>query len=201
MRWNNIIQEAALNILKKQTKTVSEIIWRYKRWSNSKKDYWIIIRLFYRNVFAMRTENLHIKQIPTILLLSGNAETNYPLGANHKIGNWWERFSSRSLCYFRNHGCSCQTVKPEICWNRYIDNQPVSVKIQKEDETLIEAVDRLLNASKIKQCSFMILFVEFPVRLFWINGIYFWHPLFGERSLFRGNSYTIIAQHSLVPFR
>ncbi len=39
----------------------------------------------------------------------------------------------------------------------YIYNKPVSLKIQKEDETLEEAANRLLKASKIKQCSFMIL--------------------------------------------
>ena len=39
----------------------------------------------------------------------------------------------------------------------YIYNKPVSLKIQREDETLEEAANRLLKASKIKQCSFMIL--------------------------------------------
>lgn len=39
----------------------------------------------------------------------------------------------------------------------YIDGRPVSVKIQKEDETLGEAVDRQIRSSRVKQCSFMIL--------------------------------------------
>lgn len=39
----------------------------------------------------------------------------------------------------------------------YIDNRPVSVKIQKADETLEEAINRQIKSSKIKQCSFMIL--------------------------------------------
>lgn len=39
----------------------------------------------------------------------------------------------------------------------YIDNRPVSVKIQKVDETLEEAINRQIKSSKIKQCSFMIL--------------------------------------------
>ena len=39
----------------------------------------------------------------------------------------------------------------------YIDHKPVSVKIQKDDETLEEAIDRQLKASRIKKCSFMIL--------------------------------------------
>lgn len=39
----------------------------------------------------------------------------------------------------------------------YIADRPVSVKIQKEDETLDEAIGKLLKASKIRQCSFMIL--------------------------------------------
>lgn len=39
----------------------------------------------------------------------------------------------------------------------YIYNKPVSLKIQREDETLEEAANKLLKASKIKQCSFMIL--------------------------------------------
>ncbi|MCM1499044.1 MAG: site-specific DNA-methyltransferase [Clostridium sp.] len=39
----------------------------------------------------------------------------------------------------------------------YIYDRPVSVKIQREDETLDEAVSKLLKSSKAKQCSFMIL--------------------------------------------
>lgn len=39
----------------------------------------------------------------------------------------------------------------------YIDNRPVSVKIQKVDETLEEAIYKQIRASGIKQCSFMIL--------------------------------------------
>ena len=39
----------------------------------------------------------------------------------------------------------------------YIYDRPVSVKIQREDETLDEAVSKLSKSSKIKQCSFMIL--------------------------------------------
>ena len=39
----------------------------------------------------------------------------------------------------------------------YICDRPVSVKIQREDETLDEAVSKLSKSSKVKQCSFMIL--------------------------------------------
>ena len=39
----------------------------------------------------------------------------------------------------------------------YIDDKPVSVKIQRDDETLGEAVNRQIKASMIKRCSFMIL--------------------------------------------
>ena len=39
----------------------------------------------------------------------------------------------------------------------YIYDRPVSVKIQREDETLDEAVSKLSKSSKTKQCSFMIL--------------------------------------------
>lgn len=39
----------------------------------------------------------------------------------------------------------------------YIYDRPVSVKIQREDETLEEAVSKLLKSSRIKQCGFMIL--------------------------------------------
>ncbi|MDY5554220.1 MAG: DNA methyltransferase [Blautia sp.] len=41
--------------------------------------------------------------------------------------------------------------------NEYIDARPVSIKIQKEDETLEEAICKLEKASKIKFCSYMIL--------------------------------------------
>lgn len=39
----------------------------------------------------------------------------------------------------------------------YIDGKPVSVKIQKDCETLNEAVNSQIKASKMKKCSFMIL--------------------------------------------
>ena len=39
----------------------------------------------------------------------------------------------------------------------YIDGKPVSVKIQKQDETLDEAVSKLKKASKTKKCIYMIL--------------------------------------------
>ena len=39
----------------------------------------------------------------------------------------------------------------------YIDGKPVSVKIQKQDETLDEAVRKLIKASKTKKCIYMIL--------------------------------------------
>ena len=39
----------------------------------------------------------------------------------------------------------------------YIADRPVSVKIQKEDETLDEAIGKLFKASKVRQCRFMIL--------------------------------------------
>lgn len=39
----------------------------------------------------------------------------------------------------------------------YIDNRPVSVKIQKANETLEEAIDKQIKSSRIKQCGFMIL--------------------------------------------
>ena len=39
----------------------------------------------------------------------------------------------------------------------YIDGKPVSVKIQKQDETLDEAVSKLIKASKTKKCIYMIL--------------------------------------------
>ncbi|MDE5781981.1 MAG: site-specific DNA-methyltransferase, partial [Lachnospiraceae bacterium] len=38
-----------------------------------------------------------------------------------------------------------------------IYDRPVSIKIQREDETLEEAVSKLSKSSKIKQCSLMIL--------------------------------------------
>ncbi len=40
---------------------------------------------------------------------------------------------------------------------KYVYGRPVSVKIQKEDETLAEAVNKLLKSSKSKKCIFMIL--------------------------------------------
>ena len=39
----------------------------------------------------------------------------------------------------------------------YINGKPVSVKIQKFDETLNEAVRKQIKSSMVKQCSFMIL--------------------------------------------
>jgi len=39
----------------------------------------------------------------------------------------------------------------------YIDGKPVSVKIQREEETLYEAVNKLVKASKTKNCGFMLL--------------------------------------------
>lgn len=41
--------------------------------------------------------------------------------------------------------------------NEYIDDRPVSVKIQKDDETLEEAVSKLCRSSKTKKCIYMIL--------------------------------------------
>lgn len=39
----------------------------------------------------------------------------------------------------------------------YVNGRPISVKIQKEEETLREAVDKLAGASRTKQCIYMIL--------------------------------------------
>lgn len=39
----------------------------------------------------------------------------------------------------------------------YIEGKPVSVKIQKEEETIGEAISKLVKSSEVKQCSFMIL--------------------------------------------
>lgn len=41
--------------------------------------------------------------------------------------------------------------------NEFVNDRPVSVKIQKEDETLEEAVSKICKASKSKKCSYMIL--------------------------------------------
>lgn len=41
--------------------------------------------------------------------------------------------------------------------DEFVSNRPVSVKIQKEDETLDEAVSRLCKSSKTKKCIYMIL--------------------------------------------
>lgn len=41
--------------------------------------------------------------------------------------------------------------------NEYVDGKPVSVKIQKKDETLDEAISKLLKASKRKKCAYMVL--------------------------------------------
>ena len=39
----------------------------------------------------------------------------------------------------------------------YINGKPISIKIQREEETLEEAMAKLIKASTIKRCSFMIL--------------------------------------------
>ena len=39
----------------------------------------------------------------------------------------------------------------------FIDDRPVSVKIQKDNETLDEAVSKLCKSSKTKKCIYMIL--------------------------------------------
>ncbi|MGM9927324.1 MAG: DNA-methyltransferase [Bacillus sp. (in: firmicutes)] len=39
----------------------------------------------------------------------------------------------------------------------FVNNRPISVKIQKEDETLEEAVNKLCKSSKTKKCAYMIL--------------------------------------------
>ena len=39
----------------------------------------------------------------------------------------------------------------------YIDGKPISVKIQKEEETLEEAVNKMIKSSSTKKCAFMIL--------------------------------------------
>jgi site-specific DNA-methyltransferase (adenine-specific) len=41
--------------------------------------------------------------------------------------------------------------------SEYIDGKPVSVKIQKQEETIDEAVNKLVKASKTKKCEYMIL--------------------------------------------
>ena len=41
--------------------------------------------------------------------------------------------------------------------DKYINDRPVSVKIQKEEETLEEAIEKLYKSSKRKKCSYMIL--------------------------------------------
>ncbi|MDY2936942.1 MAG: site-specific DNA-methyltransferase, partial [Fusicatenibacter sp.] len=41
--------------------------------------------------------------------------------------------------------------------SEYVGGKPVSVKIQKEEETLDEAMDKLTKASKTKKCEYMIL--------------------------------------------
>lgn len=41
--------------------------------------------------------------------------------------------------------------------NEFVNDRPVSVKIQKEDETLEEAVGRLCKSSQTKECIYMIL--------------------------------------------
>lgn len=41
--------------------------------------------------------------------------------------------------------------------SEYVDGKPVSVKIQREDETLDEAISKLIKASRTKNCEYMIL--------------------------------------------
>lgn len=41
--------------------------------------------------------------------------------------------------------------------SEYINGKPVSVKIQKEEETLDEAINKLIKASRTKKCEYMIL--------------------------------------------
>lgn len=41
--------------------------------------------------------------------------------------------------------------------HEYIDGKPVSVKVQKQEETLEEAMNKLVKASKVKKCEYMIL--------------------------------------------
>ena len=41
--------------------------------------------------------------------------------------------------------------------DEFINGSPISVKIQREDETLEESVSKLCKASKIKKCIYMIL--------------------------------------------
>ncbi len=41
--------------------------------------------------------------------------------------------------------------------DEYVNDRPVSVKIQKEDETLDEAISKLCKSSKMKKCIYMIL--------------------------------------------
>ncbi len=40
--------------------------------------------------------------------------------------------------------------------NEYVGGRPISVKIQKEEETIKEAIEKLLKASKTKKCIYMI---------------------------------------------
>lgn len=41
--------------------------------------------------------------------------------------------------------------------SEYMDGKPVSVKIQKEEETLDEAINKLIKSSRTKKCEYMIL--------------------------------------------
>ena len=41
--------------------------------------------------------------------------------------------------------------------SEYLDGKPVSVKIQKEEETLDEAINKLIKSSRTKKCEYMIL--------------------------------------------
>lgn len=41
--------------------------------------------------------------------------------------------------------------------SEYVDGKPVSVKIQQEEETLDEAINKLIKASKTKKCRYMVL--------------------------------------------
>ena len=52
--------------------------------------------------------------------------------------------------------------------SEYLDGKPVSVKIQKEEETLDEAINKLIKSSRTKKCEYMILIVYHKVSSLWI---------------------------------
>ncbi|WP_310602662.1 DNA-methyltransferase [Anaerosporobacter sp.] len=57
--------------------------------------------------------------------------------------------------------------------SEYVDGKPVSVKIQKEEETLDEAINKLIKASKTKKCEYMILIrthIDF-IKVFDFNNV------------------------------